>query len=452
MLTPDVLAKLKTLSPLPAIPADTTNAYADNTAAAVLGQKFFFDRGYAGPLGDVGAFGHLGNVGDTGKVSCASCHVAQSWFIDTRSTPNALSSGATGFQTHNTPSLVNSAFLVWHNWNGGRDSLWIAGTAVGSENGSLLSLAHRVFDAYRADYDAVFTPGLDPALDPSAPDAARFPRPVALVPAGKPLGTAPVVQGSPGDATWAMMTPSDQQIVLTIAANFAKATEAYERLLVSRGAPFDKFVAGDSAAITETAKLGAALFVGKANCIRCHSGPLFSDDQFHNLGVGPSTDEGRFGAIPGLLKNVYNTAGVFSDDPDAGAAKLAGLAQDPSLVGAFHTPTLRNVAVTAPYMHSGGFSSLSDVVTFYDNGGGTIVPPPAVDGGPPPPMKDPALVPLNLTVEEKAALVEFLGTLTGATIPNTLTTDTSTAPSGSGADAGSSTDAAPPADAATDGG
>src|SRR5262245_42087798 len=76
----DELAKLKTLSPFPVLPPDTTNAHADDPAAATLGQKFFFDTGYSGPLGDIGAFGHLGQVGDSFKVSCNSCHMARSAF------------------------------------------------------------------------------------------------------------------------------------------------------------------------------------------------------------------------------------------------------------------------------------------------------------------------------------------------------------------------------------
>jgi len=122
--------QIKSLSPLPAIPADSSNRYADNAAAAALGQRFFFEKRYSGPLGTSGVGGGLGNLGEVGKVSCASCHMSQSWFIDTRSNPNNVSSGANGFQTRNTPSLVNGMFYTWFNHNGGRDTLWIAGTSV----------------------------------------------------------------------------------------------------------------------------------------------------------------------------------------------------------------------------------------------------------------------------------------------------------------------------------
>ncbi len=404
----------KSLSPLPAVPADSSNRYADNAAAAALGQRFFFEKGYSGPLGPSGVGGGLGNLGEVGRVSCASCHMSQSWFIDTRSNPNNVSSGANGFQTRNTPSLVNGVFYTWFNHNGGRDTLWIAGTSVegaGSTNGTRLTLAHRVFDAYRAEYDAVFTPRLDPALDPRAADAARF-----------PASGRPKARPTDPDGPWERMTAADQLVVNTILANFGKATGAYERLLVSRNAPFDRFVAGDAAAIGEGAKRGAKLFVGKAGCIACHSGPAFTDNSFHNLGVPqvgpnvPSQDEGRFAAIPGLPTNPFSSAGRFSDDPVAGQAKLSGLIQSVGDTGAFRTAGLRNIAQTAPYMHTGGFATLADVVEFYNQGGG---------GNGFVGTKDSLMAPLGLTSSEKSDVVSFLEALTGDAIPSPLLQDTS---------------------------
>jgi cytochrome c peroxidase len=398
LLAESDLARLRTLSPLPAPPSDPTNAYADNPAAAALGQKFFFDRGYAGPLGPIGVNAGLGAANEFGKVSCNTCHTASTGFADLK----AISAGAIALQARNTMTLVNSVYYDWFNWNGGRDSFWVAGTAPGSSNGSLLSVAHRVYDAYRDDYNAVF-PALDPALDRNAPDAARFPRPTVVTNAAG----VPQLQGNQNDALWNTMTAADQQTVLRIVANFAKAIAAYQRQLVSRGAPFDKFIAGDANAISDQAKRGAALFVGKGRCVNCHSGPLFSDNLFHNIGEGAATETGRAGANP--TTNTFNIGGVYSDDRQFGAAKLALIVRDDTQNGAWRTPTLRNVALTPPYLRTGRLNTLEDVIDFYNAGTSKL----------------PAL---NLTAEEKAALVAFLRTLTGQPIPEALATDTSTPP------------------------
>jgi hypothetical protein len=232
-------------------------------------------------------------------------------------------------------------------------------------------------------YNAVFSPPLDPALDRNSPNAARFPRPTTVTNAAG----APALQGSPNDATWNSMTAADQQTVLRITANFAKAIAAYQRLLISRGAPFDRFIAGDANAISDQVKRGAALYVGKARCISCHNGPLFSDNLFHNIGEGAATETGRAGANPAT--GTFSISSIYSDDRDFGAARLASILRDDSQNGAWRTPTLRGVAQTAPYLRTGRLATLEDVVDFYNVGTSRL----------------PAL---NLTSDEKAALVAFL--------------------------------------------
>jgi len=153
----------------------------------------------------------------------------------------------------------------------------------------------------------------------------------------------------------------------------ALALAAYHRTLFSVGAPFDRFVAGDETALDESARRGMALFGGKAECSACHSGVRFTDDAFHSLGVGE--DPGR-GAITGR------------DDE----------------IGVFKTPSLRDVARTAPYMHDGSVATLLDVIELYDRGGN------------PHRNRDPKLKPLGLTAREKDDLVAFMEALSGTLI------------------------------------
>ncbi len=403
--------------PLPALPPDTTNKYADNLMAAKFGQRLFFEKGYAGALtvGNDGTNGSLGMVGDKGKVACASCHDGTAYYVDTRSMPNNVSLGVK-YTNRNAPSLVNVGFYKWYSWGGKEDSLWYQG-ANGPESAvnfgsTRLDEVHVVYNKYKSDYEALFGP-MPSALDPNAPDASRFP------PSGKPKASA-----ADPDGPWEMMMPADQQAVNLIMANVGKSLEAYERQIVSRNAPIDKYIAGDYAALTPGAKRGLKLFIGKAACVGCHTGPILSDNDFHNTGVAqnvgphvPMSDNGRYDEIPKTLANTWNSAGMFSDDASFGMMKLAGLAQTDNLKGAFRTKALRHVGKTAPYCHNGSFATVTDVVKNYNMGGGAS----GFAG-----TKDPKIVPLNLSDGEIADLVEFLETaLTGDPPPAELAMDTS---------------------------
>lgn len=401
--TAEEAALLATLSPLPAVPADRTNAFADSVAAAQLGQMLFFDKSYAGPLtvGDDATNHGLGQAGETGKVACASCHAAGSATLDDqRSLPNNVSLGI-AFGTRNAHGLVNSSYYAWSNWGGRFDSQWSLPLAV-SEGGATmkstrLQIAHLLYDRYRAEYDAIFPVPLDPALDPTAGDAARFP------PSGKPKPTP-----ADPDGAWEGMAPADRDIVNRIFANYGKALAAYNRKLVSGNAPFDRYVAGDRTAISEAAKRGLHGFL--AACAGCHAGPSFADDQFHSLALAqsgpnvPQMDLGRYQDVPPLLASAFNTDGVFSDDRTTG--KLTGLVQDDAQKGTFRTKGLRGVAQSAPYMHAGQLATLADVVALYSAGSGEA----------------PAL---NLTAAQQADLVAFLQTLTGEPVPTAWLVDTS---------------------------
>jgi len=400
------------LSPLPAVPADPTNAFADNAKAAALGQMLFFDKSYSGALAvaDDGTNGGLGVVGSTGKVACSSCHAAGSDAMDDhRTRPNNVSLG-TDFGTRNALGIVNSAFYKWTNWGGRFDSQWSLPLAVAENakimNSTRLEVAHMLYAKYRTEYNATFPVPLDAALDPLAADAARFP------PAGKPKAAGAA------DGPWEGMTAADRDIVNRIFANYGKAMQAYMRKMVSRNAPFDRFVAGDTRAISLSAQRGLKVFLD--SCVSCHSGPNFADDDFHVLGVPqtgprvPATDNGRFADVPGLLASAFNTSGAFSDNTTTG--KLTGLAQNAAQTGQFRTKSLRNLSASGPFMHSGQFATLEEVVAFYVAGGGT--PPTGA-------TKDPMLSALTLSAQAQTDLVEFMKTLSGEPISAELLTDTS---------------------------
>ena len=174
------------------------------------------------------------------------------------------------------------------------------------------------------------------------------------------------------------------------------------------------------AALSPAARRGLALFVGAGNCELCHSGPAFSDGQFHNLGLpllpGEAADPGRGAGIALVKADIFNAAGGFSDDPKGEARqRLEFLPEAKSQLGAFKTPGLRNVALAAPYMHDGRFASLSEVLQFYAQGKaashGRLVGEreATVD-----------LVP-RLSAAQIDDLSAFLQSLTGKTLPEALT-------------------------------
>ena len=154
------------------------------------------------------------------------------------------------------------------------------------------------------------------------------------------------------------------------------ALAVYMRSIVSADAPFDRWRDGDEAAVSASAKAGFALFNGRARCAECHAGFAFTDGSFHDVGVGQGDDVGRGRAFPG----------------------------SPGLRYAFKTPTLRNVAERAPYLHDGSAPTLRAVIDLYDRGG--------IDR----PSRSPEIRPLGLTETEKADLLAFLDTLTGAAL------------------------------------
>ena len=491
-------SRVQSLSPLPAPPPDTSNVYYNSPAAAALGQAFYFDTRFSGLSTLVDSIGRPVAAARTAKgspanVSCASCHDPSRAGTDESSVPNTVSIGAGIYDVNSQQTLVAAYFPLLY-WNGRSDSLWSQAIAVNesgvSMNGTRLQVFWTVVNDYYDRYQGVFedpTSGLPAPAYPLPPAAsitsAEFPL------QGKPGSMKGCQAGSTtepfGDA-WDCLGTGDQSTVNQVFVNFGKAIAAYEYAIASQGnSPFDRFVhdGPGSGWISPQAENGARLFVGKASCIDCHNTPLFSDGRFHNIGVPQTGDHvptvedcpagssacncapgmeaasclpsGVWGGTLKLAENAFrrgNANASWSDDPnepepcattqiavavptpppDAGLGAVC--APDPTMKGAWRTPSLRDVALTAPYMHDGTYTTLSQVVQHYNMGGvasaatafqlplcgaadaGTA----CMEPGAPAPHLSVQIKPLDLTDDEVADLVAFLETLNDAPLPASL--------------------------------
>lgn len=357
------------MSPVPATPPDPTNRFADNAEAAALGRLIFEDTGFS--RGD--------------DVACVTCHQRARAFTDGRVVAEAQTPPQRG--RRNTPTLLFSGWGRWKLWDGGADTLW-AQPVLAMENPrehdfTRVEIARRVATVYRARYVALF--GALPPLE----DAGRFP-----------------LRAKPGDAAWEVMSPDDQTAVNRVVANVGKALEAFERTLTAGPSPFDRYMAGERDAMTPLQRDGLKLFI-TLSCINCHVGPLFSDDDFHALRMpddavaGP--DRGRAEGLETAARSVFGARSVFSDDREAYPAAEPVTS---AALGRFRTPTLRGVALTAPYGHAGALTSLEEVI-IHDAGGGLSIADPRALG-----ERDPALIPFAPLPGEVAALAAFLRALT----------------------------------------
>ena len=387
-LEPDQRRILLELSPVPEPPRDPSNAFEDDPAAARLGQALFFDA----------------RLSRDGSVSCATCHQPEKSWTDGRK----LGIGLENLPRH-TMTLWNVAWNRWFFWDGRKDTLWsqaLAPLEDAREHGtSRLAVVHQLASdpGYRRAYTQIF--GALPELAGLPPHARPVP--------GEPEHEHQVA--------WNGLAPGQQEAVTRAFVNAGKAIAAFERRLVSRAAPFDRFVEGlrdgdpaKLAALSPAAQRGARLFVGKANCLFCHDGPNFTDLEFHDnrVPVGEEGgDPGRKLGIRRLRADPLNSTGRFADDGGASSKTKVGKLIDDSHGGKlFKTPTLRNVARTAPYMHEGQFATLAEVVHFYST----------LEGAAPESGSERLIRVLGLSAEEEADLVAFLESLTDESLPPEL--------------------------------
>lgn len=375
-------------SPLPPPPPDPTNRHADDPAAAHLGRFLFFDERLSG----------------NGMVSCATCHDAQHEFTDGLTLAEGVGTGR-----RHTPTLWNVAYHRWLTWDGRADSLWMQALDPLEDpvemGGNRADVARLVLEdeELHAAYVDVFGPlpgGLGEASSSPARPARR----------GEEDPPASVV-------TWTSLEEPQQAALDEVFVNLAKAIAAYQRTLLRGDAPFDRFVeslrSGDGdglAALSPEAQRGMALFFGKANCVLCHSGPNFSDGEFHNnalptLHGGEPVDAGRYEGAEVVKASPFSAAGRHSDAPHGeAAAAIRSLRRSSEAWGEFRTPSLRNLSGRAPFMHQGQLADLAAVLEFYSDMAGTTV-----RGH----HQEQFLQPLRLNEDEKAALTAFLGSLNG---------------------------------------
>ncbi len=381
-----VIASLS-LSSLPPAPRDPSNFVDGRPDAAALGKRLFADTRFS----------------RNQEVSCASCHAPDKQFQDGLPVGRGV-----GIGTRRAMPLVGTGHSPWLFWDGRKDSLW--SQALGpledgvEHGGNRTRYARLVQTHYKTDYEGVFGP---------------MPTLVGLPQDAGPLGPADE------QAAWRSMSPNSRNDVSRVFANMGKAIAAYENSLAYGESRFDRYAravvakdVGAATVLTPQEVNGLRLFMGQGQCVTCHNGPLLTDQHFHNTGVPPRdpahVDRGRAAAVAKVQGDEFNCLGVFSDaDPDTCSELRFIVTDDPTLEGAFKTPTLRNVALRAPYMHAGQFATLERVVSHYSSSPAAALGHSELARGNEPGHS--GRRPIRLSESEARDLVAFLATLSGAT-------------------------------------
>jgi len=337
---------------LPPLPVPENNP--QSTAKIELGEKLFMDKRFS----------------STGSVSCGTCHAPDKAFID-ETAPIPVSIGINGLTgTRNAPTVLNSAFNKTQFWDGRSPSL----------------------------EDQSQHPFLNP-VEMGLPDHE------------------PIMATIRGDRSYtrAFNSVFDVDADEITMEHVKMAIASFERTAISGNSPFDRwYYGGETNAISESAKRGFDVFLKQGRCVSCHAmeqdHALFTDHKFHNVGVGIAAIDERVPELAGAFL-VAKANGLDVDvavltDADTSHLGRFAVTDDVADMGAFKTPTLRNIAVTAPYMHDGSQTTLREVVEHYNNGGVTpadAAVTPYLSGG---------IRPLALSEQQIDDLVAFLETLT----------------------------------------
>ena len=370
-------ATLKSLSltSLERLAPDPSNRVGDDPRAAALGRELFFDTRLSG----------------NGRVSCATCHVPEKDLQD----GTQLAHGV-GTTARRTMPIAGTAHNAWLFWDGRADSQWAQAlgpleSAV-EHGGTRAQYAHVIAEHYRTQYEDVFG---------ALPSLAQVPR------------KASPVADSASRAAWQRLPSTERDEISRVYANIGKAIAAYERRIEFGPSRFDRYVDAELAgrshdstsALSADESAGLRLFIGKANCVNCHNGPLLTDNHFHNTGVPSSkvalaVDSGRTVGVRQALTGEFSCVSRYSDAKSDDCAELTfAVTEGNELVRAYKTPSLRNVAARAPYMHAGQLGSLDDVLAHYN-------------GAPAAPFGKTELRPLHLSPTELSQLAAFLKLLT----------------------------------------
>jgi cytochrome c peroxidase len=334
-----------TLRALPPLPPDPSNGVADNDDAARFGQLLFFDK----------------RLSADGSVACASCHQPDRRFTDGLPRGRGI-----GLSRRNTRSIVGTAYSPWLYWDGRRDSQWAQALSPledpAEHGGNRMAYLHFIGGDpdYRRRYEQLFGPL------PDIDDEKRFPRDAA------PLDDPQL------RAAWESMSRDDRHRVNAAFANIGKAIAAWERKILPGPSRFDEYVdwlrrgppPQEVAPLSTEEVLGLQLFIGKARCTECHNGPLFTNHEFHNTGSlsapGELPDRGRIDGVREVLADPFNCLGDYSDDPARNCPELTYVRRGIELLGATRTPSLRNLASTAPFAHKGQHDTLAGVLDQYN--------------------------------------------------------------------------------------
>ncbi|NRA67300.1 MAG: hypothetical protein HRU19_22645 [Pseudobacteriovorax sp.] len=374
----DIWQKAHTLTPL-----EKPMLSPQDLKQARFGRKLFFDARMS--------FG--------GEISCASCHNPTNFFADGLPTSKGLSIGE-----RNAPTVVNSFALERAFWDGRSDH--IAAQALGpleniAEHGTnRLQVVRHVESFYLKEYQSIFGdfPDIETNRSQAKPSFAQVSLTENLKRRFEDSSFFSFLKGTfslaarrhakpPKDAiSWQQgyeaLKPADKSRINQVFANIGIAISQYERTLTATRSPFDAFMAnwtdpGEvplSQNFDQGAFEGLKIFLGKGQCTNCHSGPNFTDNEFHNIGV--ISEFGDPGRVVGLrlaedegafhCESEYYRAYPWLSNTDACEEKPYLDPDNPDNVGAFKTPSLRNVALTRPYFHNGSASSLHAVMQHYN--------------------------------------------------------------------------------------